>query len=80
MSFSNMLQVRFSKCFLHSLFNNFVVDAVTSIPETSFNHMHGKIADLKTEDAQKFTQNHLNEIGKNNYMFDQANTTLRSVA
>ena len=37
--------------------------AVTAVPETSFNSMHGKIVDLKTEDAQKFSQNHLNEIG-----------------
>ena len=36
---------------------------MTAIPETTFNNMHGKIVDLKTEDAQKLSQNHLNEIG-----------------
>ena len=38
--------------------------SVISIPETSFNNLHGKINDLKTEDAQKFSSKPLNEIGK----------------
>ena len=42
---------------------NFALGSVTAIPETTFNNMHGKIVDLKTEDAQKLSQNHLNEIG-----------------
>ena len=42
--------------------------AVTNIPETSFNNMHGKIADLNTEDAQKLSRNHLNEIGEHNWI------------
>merc|ERR1719483_2042477 len=41
----------------------YVTGAVTKIPETTFNNMHGKITDLKTEDAQKFSSNPLNEIG-----------------
>ena len=41
--------------------------AVTNIPETTFNNMHGKIADLNTEDAQKLSRNHLNEIGEHNW-------------
>ena len=39
-------------------------DAVTSVPETTFNYMHGKIIDLKTKDALKLEQNVLNEIGR----------------
>ena len=37
---------------------------MTSVPETTFNNMHGKIVDLKTEDAQKLSVNQLNEIGE----------------
>lgn len=44
-------------------YGNFL-GAVTNIPETTFNNMHGKIADLNTEDAQKLSRNHLNEIGE----------------
>ena len=44
----------------------FFKGAVTKIPETTFNNMHGKITDLKTEDAQKFSSNPLNEIGELN--------------
>jgi len=41
----------------------YVTGSVTDIPETTFNNMHGKISDLNTEDAQKFSSNPLNEIG-----------------
>ena len=40
------------------------VGAVTSVPETTFNNMHGKIVDLNTEDARQFAVNQLNEIGQ----------------
>ena len=35
-----------------------------AVPETTFNNMHGKITDLKTEDAESFSSNQLNEIGE----------------
>ena len=44
------------------------VGAVTSVPETTFNNMHGKIVDLNTEDARQFAVNQLNEIGE--YLVD----------
>ena len=42
----------------------YFLGSVTDIPETTFNNMHGKIVDLKTEDAQKLSVNQLNEIGE----------------
>ena len=42
----------------------FYSGAVTSVPETTFNNMHGKIVDLNTEDARQFAVNQLNEIGE----------------
>ena len=48
---------------------NFALGSVTAIPETTFNNMHGKIVDLKTEDAQKLSQNHLNEIGNQAHIY-----------
>ena len=62
-SFLNMSQVCYSFLQLINLLKFQNLGAVTAVPETSFNSMHGKIVDLKTEDAQKFSQNHLNEIG-----------------
>ena len=46
---------------------NCCVGAVTSVPETTFNNMHGKIVDLNTEDARQFAVNQLNEIGQYDY-------------
>ena len=43
---------------------NCCVGAVTSVPETTFNNMHGKIVDLNTEDARQLAVNQLNEIGQ----------------
>ena len=46
------------------MMTNCCVGAVTSVPETTFNNMHGKIVDLNTEDARQFAVNQLNEIGQ----------------
>ena len=37
---------------------------MTQVPETSFNSMHGKMADLKTEDANQFLNNSPNALGR----------------
>ena len=43
---------------------NCCAGAVTAVPETTFNNMHGKIVDLNTEDARQLAVNQLNEIGE----------------
>ena len=57
-------------------YGNFL-GAVTNIPETTFNNMHGKIADLNTEDAQKLSRNHLNEIGEHNWKSRELETKIK---
>ena len=42
----------------------FFVGAVTSVPETTFNNMHGKITDLDTVDASILAETKPNALGE----------------